>query len=669
MAGFGLRKNMVFEWRGENFRIERLQPNGEVLLETINGGALSLVQRQQLLDDFARGLVSTSTTAERSTPAMPSYSRPLDQLPQKVQREAKRRRSYLEAICAEGKPVFTPDYLVPIIEKVAGKIGDAKPPSVTSVYRWHKRYTSANDSRALVPRYDLRGTRKSSQSTRVHELLAEAMVEAYNATPLATGQNIYSRLLAKVEIENRRALSNTPCVAPSYRTVYRMLAKADLYDMTALKEGKASADRRFRVGKAGIKTTRILERIEIDHTPLDLFLVDERTWLPLGRPTVTMAIDHFSRMPLGYYLSYGNPSAAAVVGALRHGILPKSTTDIAIENLAVDHRWPTYGIPETLVADNGLEFHGIDLEGIAFDLGFSLVFCPKHQPRFKGSIERFLGTFNHQFAQQLPGTSFARFHLRGDYDPQKCALMTLAEFKHLFEKWVVDVYAQTKHSGIGTTPWHRWHEGLAAHEPQLPCDLKVLQQRIGQSSSRKLRRDGFELNGIRYNGDVLAPILRRYGEGVEIRVVFDPEDLGDVYVWGPDDSEPKAVQALDLGYARGMTQKQNSLIRQLLREEGAKVEDRVALQRARNDMTKAVEELMVSRKQKARQRSAHLRGFSSSKPNGTPTQAEQVAESPGLRQFTSVKPAGKAPVVSLELPRILTAFQMSPGKRVRDGNS
>lgn len=666
MAGFGLRKNMVFEWRGGTFRIDRLQPNGEVLLESVDGGSLSLVQRHQLLDDYAQGLISAPTTVEPSHKAIPTYSRPLDQLPAEVQKEAKRRRRYLEAICAEGKPVFTPDYLVPIIEHVAEAISDAKPPSVITIYRWHKRFVAANDARALVPRYDLRGMRRSRQSNRLHELLSEAMAEAYSATPLATGKGVYSRLLAKIETENRRSLSDTPCAPPSERTIYRMLAKADLYELTALKEGKASADRRFRVGKAGARTTRILERIEIDHTPLDLFLVDERTWLPLGRPTLTVAIDHFSRMPLGYYLSYGSPSAAAVIGALRHGILPKSPTATAIADLAVEHRWPTYGIPETVVADNGLEFHGVDLEGLAFDLGFRLEFCPKRQPRFKGTIERYLKTINYHFAHQLPGASFARFHQRGDYDPQKCALMTLSEFKNLFEKWVVDVYAQTIHKGIGTTPWQRWHEGLAAHEPKLPADLCVLQQRIGQSSSRKLRRDGFELNGIRYNGDVLAHILRRFGEGVEIRVVYDPEDLGSVHVWGPDDTEPKAVQALELGYARGMTKQQNSLIRQLLRDEGANTEDRVALQRARNDMTKAVEELMVSRKQKARQRSAHLRGFSSSKPNGTPTQSEEAVKSPRQPQVTNVKPAGNPPAATPELPRILEAFQMGLTKRVRD---
>ena len=461
MAGFGLRKNMVFDWKGATFRIDRLQPDGEVLLESISGGTLSLVQRQQLLDDYANGLVSATTATEQSPHAMPSYSRPLDQLSQETQRETKRRRSYLEAISADGKPVFTPDYVVPIIQQVAEKIGDDNPPSATSVYRWHKRLILADDTRALVPRYDLRGAKKMLRSTRVHELLAEAVAEAFNATPLATGQNIYSRLLAKVDIENRRSLSSTPCVAPSDRTVYRMLAKVDLYEMTVLKEGKASADRRFRVGKAGVKPTRILERIEIDHTPLDLFLVDERTWLPLGRPTLTVAIDTFSRMLWGYYLSYGPPSVPAVIGAMRHGILPKPPTEYAIEGLAVEHRWPTYGIPETLVADNGLEFLGNDLESVAIDLGFHIEFCPKRQPRFKGTVERYLKTINYNFAHQIPGASFARFHLRGDYDPQKYALLTLAEFKHLFEKWVVDVYAQTKHSGIGTTPWHRWHEGMA----------------------------------------------------------------------------------------------------------------------------------------------------------------------------------------------------------------
>lgn len=672
MAGFGLRKHTVFSWKGGTFRIERLQPNGDVLLEAVESGALSIVPREHLLKEFAEGAVSATSETAKEPHAVPLYSRPLEDLPASVQQELRRRRAYLAALQENGTPVFTVRHVAPIVEKVAAEIHDPKPPSASTVYRWYKRLRSKGDNRALIPRTDRRGGRANLQCTRVQELVAEATAEAFKTTPLANVPNIYSRLLTKIELENRQTLASQPLKAPSIRTVYRMLASSNAYEMTALREGKASADRRFRVGKAGITTHRILERVEIDHTPLDLFLVDERTWLPLGRPTLTVAMDKCSRMLWGYYLSYGSPSAAAVVGALRHGILPKPDIAQVIDKLPVENRWPTYGLPETLVADNGLEFHGIDLESIAFDLGFVVVFCPKHQPRFKGAIERYLKTINYFFAHQIPGASFARFYQRGDYDPQKCALLTLGEFKHLFEKWVVDVYAQTKHSGLGTTPWKRWHEGLAVQEPRLPADLRTLQQRIGLSASRKLRRNGFELNGIRYNGGSLGDILRRYGEGVGVRVVFDPEDLGEVQVWGPDDTDPVSVQALDQSYAKGLTQRQNDLIRQLAREAGASAEDQVALQRAKQDIVQSISELMTSRKQKARQRSGAMRGISSSRPDGATSALVPFAPSPrppSPNRPKLSKPSQVAINDLEELPAILPAFQLPSIKRGGHGGS
>lgn len=78
-----------------------------------------------------------------------------------------------------------------------------------------------------------------------------------------------------------------------------------------------------------------------------------------------------------------------------------------------------------MVVDNGMEFHGNDLDSVAYDLGIRIQFCPKHQPRFKGVVERYLGTCNRFFAHQLPGTSLSRWHLRGDYDPLKHAVLII----------------------------------------------------------------------------------------------------------------------------------------------------------------------------------------------------------------------------------------------------
>lgn len=629
MTGFGLRKNMVFDWSGSKFRIDRLHENGDVVLERLADSSISVLKRQVLLTEYYEGKIAAVAGCETSaTPTTRVFSRPLDELSKFVQLEVTRRRHYLQAICNAGSVVFTKAHLEPLILRAAAEIDDLKPPSTTSVYRWHLRYRKENDSRALIPRTDRRGSHAMKQNETILRLASDSISEAFKASPMASGPSIYTRLLAKIEIENRFLIPKEHLKAPSLRTVYRMLLRIDAYDRTVLKEGKIAADKRFTVVKAGVRSSQILERVEIDHTPLDLFLIDEKSRLPLGRPTLTVVIDHYSRMLLGYHLSFGNPSTAAVMGALRHAILPKKEP-IAQENpeLNSKHAWPCYGRPDVMVVDNGMEFHGKDLESVAYDLGIRIQFCPKHQPRFKGVVERYLGTCNRFFAHQLPGTSLSRWHLRGAYDPLKHAVLSLSDFQKIFHKWVLDVYAQTVHRGTGETPWAKWHEGLQRREPELPENVHALKRRIGQIEERTLRADGILLHGIRYNGESLAPILRAYGPGTKVRVLFDPEDLGDIQVWGPDSAEPIAVPALDQSHACGLTALQNDLIRTAVREKGASQQDRSALAVARQSIISTVENLMSSKKQRDRRRAAEILGASTSK-SATETSGPLFAEAP-----------------------------------------
>lgn len=656
MAGFVLRKNMAFEWNGAKFRIDRFQPNGDLLLERAEDGQFVGVTRSELLSEYAKGNVAASVVPHiAEVHGVPLYSRPLQDLQQVVQREVRRRQHYLRFVLRDGRPIFTTAYLTPLLQQAAAELDDKKPPGVTSFYRWYRRMRTNDDPRALIPRYDRRGNKDLQQDERVLQLASEAIEESFKMSPLATGRNVYTRLIAKIKAENHKLLGEDQFKAPSLRTVYRMLERAEIYEIACLKEGRAAADKRFRAIKSGIRTTQILERVEIDHTPLDLFIVDERTWLPHGRPTLTVVIDHYSRMLLGYHLSFDSPSTAAVMGALRHAILPKGPIKESLPGLKVEHPWPCYGRPDVMVVDNGLEFHGRDLESVCFDLDIRIQYCPKHQPRFKGVVERYLKTINYLFAHQLPGTSFARFHLRGDYDPLKCAMLTLAEFQHLFEKWVVDIYSQTVHRGLGTTPWTRWHEGETRREPELPDDVRSFQRRIGLVTERSLRADGITLEGIRYNGTALEPILRKHGIGIQVRVLYDPEDLGEIQVWGPDNQEPATVLALDQQFARGLTGKQNKLIRQWLRDKGLDSEDTVALERARFELADTVSKLMVSRKQTDRRRSAALRGMSSSRPE-TPA---PLSAPPLKKQPPSKKPVPTPPSqVVDELPPLLPTFQL-----------
>jgi putative transposase len=60
----------------------------------------------------------------------------------------------------------------------------------------------------------------------------------------------------------------------------------------------------------------------MDHTPSDLIVDD--SMLPLGRPTITTALDEYTRCPLGFYAGFEPPSCLAVMRCLKNAILPKT---------------------------------------------------------------------------------------------------------------------------------------------------------------------------------------------------------------------------------------------------------------------------------------------------------------------------------------------------------
>ncbi|WP_298829463.1 hypothetical protein [uncultured Piscinibacter sp.] len=109
----------------------------------------------------------------------------------------------------------------------------------------------------------------------------------------------------------------------SRETVRQIALGVDRYQIMRSRWGRSVADAKRKPRSAGVVTTRPLERVELDHFLCDVHLVCHRTGVPLGRPWLTLAVDHYSGMVVGYHLSFAPPSAASVLACLRHSILPK----------------------------------------------------------------------------------------------------------------------------------------------------------------------------------------------------------------------------------------------------------------------------------------------------------------------------------------------------------
>jgi len=658
MNGFNFQKNSRFEHHGVEYLVQRVNPDqASIVAERISDGQVHCLNIDDLLSDFREGnLKFLNTSSNNDEP--PLCQKPVSELNGLTRTELDRRLAYVAAIRDASLYSITPEFIMPIRDAVAKKIGDAQPPSFTSLYRWVGCAALQSDFRALIPRYDRRGPKCVRQPPRIVELFEEAAERAFGSSPQATVKRVREELFTLISRENSLRPKNQQYKIPGKSTCYRLFSQLDQYQVSVLREGKRIAMRKFKLSGKGAETSRIIERVEVDHTPIDLFLIDEKTQLPLGRPTLTMLLDHYSRMPIGYHLGFNAPSTEAVLAALRHAILPKKKRQSRI-GLEIKGVWPCHGIPETLVVDNGLEFHSQAIEHLAFNLGMRIQYCPKKQPQFKGCIERYLKTINYSFTHLVPGTSFSKYYERGDYDPQEHAVLTLDEFQELLEKWLIDVYAKTVHGTLGTTPLEKWTSSAKNYTPKLPQSAQKLINELGIPCTRHLRHDGLRLHGLYYSGEDLAPILRKFGPGTELTLSYDPSDLGSIRVFDPVSHEiVHTAYAKNFDYANGLSLDQHRLIRQELMRQGRSAEDPMELEQEKQALREKIAELAVSKKHSKRRLAARLRGAQKQVESAKPRIARSVIEKPNPKASPSFK---KSVLDAENRPRIGTFKMRNPG--------
>src|SRR5690606_5255406 len=93
----------------------------------------------------------------------------------------------------------------------------------------------------------------------------------------------------------------------SYEAFKKRIKKLPPYTVALKRHGKYYADKLFNYYEAVKMPTRLLERVEIDHTPLDLILLDDELLVPLGRAYLTLLVDVFSGCIIGFHLGFKAP--------------------------------------------------------------------------------------------------------------------------------------------------------------------------------------------------------------------------------------------------------------------------------------------------------------------------------------------------------------------------
>jgi putative transposase len=522
-----------------------------------------------------------------------------DEDPRKI--EVKRRLAYIKGIEAKRIRRPNPEALRAVIEEVHQSIGDERkiPHWKTVYYGWSQRFNACGrDLRVLVPGFKRQGNRQARHlgkrkrkhtkftskelelAREVQKVTDDVINEQFLTTNRITVQETQDRLEARIAEHNLLRDPGDKLPVPHRTSLYNRISKLDPYTVDCARFSKTYADEKHGWFGEGPRPTRPLERVEIDHTPLDFMVVDADTRLPLGRPTFTTMLDKCTRIVLGFQIGFDPPSALTVLDCLRHAIRPKDYLRELFPEVEKD--WPAYGLPELIVSDNGPEFYSTDFEDACPQVGISVTYSPKKNPAYKGSIERFFGTHNRRLLHQQPGTTFSNIFDRGEYDPKKNAVISFDAFMEMIHIWIVDVYNQTPHRGLKDIPAQFWKLLVKTYPPALPQSMKALTVLLGHVEFRRVGPSGIELFTLLYNCEELA-LLRRSMSGGEnvVKVKYDPRDLSQIWVYDAFNDRFIIVPALNQEYTKGLTLFQHDVIKNYCRKDLASRTDISGLIRAK----------------------------------------------------------------------------------------
>ncbi len=403
-----------------------------------------------------------------------------------------------------------------------GKI--AKSASVRSLQSWTTRFKRAEEVYGcglvgLLPRRHKSGNRTPRLPAETRDLTIEFIRVRYENTRHVVACRAYEALVLECDRRNI-----TP---PSYKTFCEYVLNRSGYKQDRDRCGERAAYGRSPfVLKLELTTPRHGDRpfeiVHIDHTELDIELVDSDTGKELGRPWATFVTDAYTRRLLAVVCLYDPPSYRSCLVALRW----------------VVRRFNRF--PGTIVVDNGREFNSRYFETLLGKLGAIKKSRPPGEPRFGAVVERLFGTANTELVHTLRGnTQLARIprSVTGSLVPKRQALWTLPELDRVLREWAYDVYDTREHPALAVSPRHAFEAGLARTGLRktriVPYDEAfrfLTLPSTDKGTARVISNRGVQIRKVYYwtiNDAFRSPRI----EGTDVHVRYDPFNVGIAYAY------------------------------------------------------------------------------------------------------------------------------------------
>jgi putative transposase len=321
---------------------------------------------------------------------------------------------------------------------------------------------------------------------------------------------------------------------------------------------KRFGERKYKLRFRGLKGNSTREApypgalYQIDATIADIYLVSRLNRLHIiGRPTIVVIIDVFSRMIVGICVRFEREGWNVINLALKNATEDKVPF---CKKYGIDisrYDWPVSGLCDAITGDRG-PMLGYNADNLVAGLKTIVSNLPPFRADWKGIIEQIFRLLNIRVIDQLPGALNPEKE-RGDRDVRLDAVLDINQFTAILIKAVL------YHNNHHYMDWYKLDKDMiASNLKPIPRELLLWGQKNRSGKPRYRDPESIRIHllpggeatvtrhGIRFKGELYTCekaeeenwrfIARNKGVWHE-SIAYDPRIPGTIYL-RPDDGSP-----------------------------------------------------------------------------------------------------------------------------------
>lgn len=403
-----------------------------------------------------------------------------------------------------------------------GTTDAAAAPTTRTQRQWRAQYRAAEAEYGcgyigLLPKWRQSGNYVPRLDPKVVELMDEYIRTKFETPTRRKMRSVWGQLAAACQ---ERGLD-----PPSYMTFTKVVRQRPQHEQITKREGKRAAypqepfywELELTTPRQG---DRPWEIAHLDHTELDIELLDSQTGRPLGRPWATFLSDAYSRRLLAVVLIFDPPSYRSCMLAVRE----------CVRRLG--------RLPQILVVDGGSDFQSVYFETLLARYEVTKKQRPGAKPRFGSVVERLFGTANTEFVYNLLGNTQPTREPRqmtAAVDPKRHANWTLPRLYVRLREWAYEVYDTRDHPALGQSPREAFTSGVLQagnrHQRLIPYDEDFRRDTLpspDKGTAKVQPNKGVKINYRYYWADAFR---HSEVENTQVPVRYDPYDAGMAYAY------------------------------------------------------------------------------------------------------------------------------------------